>query len=323
MALRNRKSFENKMQTKDPKTLVGYGYTLDSFEGFMKKNNLNINTKNAEDIVQNYVNWFSKTHSPVTVSNYYSRIKKYLRHLKIQIEEIELPKIPEKELYPLKLADIHRIFEVLPYKDVTLFLTQLQGGLRIGETVQLRKKHFVLDYTRIIIKIPPQIAKFKRGRTVVVGKEAGDRIQRLLKKIGDDDLVFGTGHNPISSRVNKEDILRRALIKVGLDMKYDDTGRYQINTHSFRAYFITRVSRHDPNIAKKLAGEKGYLLQYDRLTDEEYIENYCKFEEDLTVFDLTRRDHKQNSKQIELEERLAKQEKQIKELMDYAFKKIE
>jgi len=121
-------------------------------------------------------------------------------------------------------------------------------------------------------------------------------------------LVFGTGENPISSRVNKEAILRNALKKTGLDMKYDDTGRYQINTHSFRAYFITRVSRHDPNIAKKLSGEKGYLLQYDRLTDEEYIENYIKFEDDLIVFDFTQRNQKQNQKQKELEEQRQKME---------------
>ena len=101
-------------------------------------------------------------------------------------------------------------------------------------------------------------------------------------------------------------------------MKYDDTGRFQINTHSFRAYFITRVSRHDPNIAKKLAGEKGYLLQYDRLTDEEYVENYLKFEDDLTVFDLTQRYQKQNLKQKELYEKnqqqIIEQNKKIEDL---------
>ena len=296
------------MQTKDPKTLVTYRITLDSFESFLRDNKKTITPETGEDVVQDYVNWFSKNHAPRTVSNYYSRIKKYHRHLGIHIDEIELPAIPEKELYPLKLADIHSIFQELSYKDITLFLTQIQAGLRIGESVQLRKKHFLHDYDRLVLKIPPEIAKFKRGRTVVIGKESGDRIKKILHRIDDNDLVFGTGENPISSRVNKEAILRNALIKTGLDMKYDDTGRFQINTHSFRAYFITRVSRHDPNIAKKLAGEKGYLLQYDRLTDEEYVENYLKFEEDLIVFDLTKRDQKRNLKQKELEDQMKKME---------------
>jgi len=179
------------MQTKDPKTLVTYRITLDSFEGYLRDNKKTITPETAEDIVQDYVNWFAPTHAPRTVWNYYSRVKKYLRHLGFHIDEIELPKIPEKELYPLKLSDIHHIFQELSYKDVTLFLTQIQAGLRIGESVQLRKKHFLHDYDRLVLKIPPNIAKFKRGRTVVIGKEAGDRIKQILKKIDDDELVFG------------------------------------------------------------------------------------------------------------------------------------
>jgi len=68
------------MQTKDPKTLVTYRITLDSFEGFLKDNNYTIAQETAEDIVQGYVNWFNQNHAPRTVWNYYSRIKKYLRH---------------------------------------------------------------------------------------------------------------------------------------------------------------------------------------------------------------------------------------------------
>jgi len=60
--VRNRKTFETKMQTKDPKTLVTYKITLDSFERFLKKNNHTLTLENAEDIVQGYVNWFNQNH---------------------------------------------------------------------------------------------------------------------------------------------------------------------------------------------------------------------------------------------------------------------
>ena len=85
------------------------------------------------------------------------------------------------------------------------------------------------------------------------------------------------------SKVVSQGTLRLALDKTGLDMKYETTGRYMINTHSFRAFGITKISRHDPNFAKKLAGQKGYLLQYDRMTDEEKLELYQKFEIDLII----------------------------------------
>ena len=65
--MRNRSTFETKMQTKDPKTLVTYRITLDSFEGFLKDNNYTIAQETAEDIVQGYVNWFNQNHAPRTV----------------------------------------------------------------------------------------------------------------------------------------------------------------------------------------------------------------------------------------------------------------
>jgi len=60
----------------------------------------------------------------------------------------------------------------------------------------------------------------------------------------------------------------------------------------FRAYFITKISRRDPNLAKKWAGQKGYLLQYDRLTLDEQLEKYLEFEPDLLINDTVRKDRK-------------------------------
>jgi len=78
-------------------------------------------------------------------------------------------------------------------------------------------------------------------------------------------------------------VLRLAVSKTGLTQTYESTGRYMINTHSFRAYGITKLSRHDPNFAKKIAGQKGYLLEYDRISDEEKLDVYEKYEHELTI----------------------------------------
>jgi hypothetical protein len=51
----------------------------------------------------------------------------------------------------------------------------------------------------------------------------------------------------------------------GLDMK-NSKGNNEINTHSFRAFGITKLSRHDANYARRLAGQKGYLDTYDRFS---------------------------------------------------------
>jgi hypothetical protein len=143
-----------------------------------------------------------------------------------------------------------------------------------------------------MVKIPHTIAKFKRARTTFFSSEASKRLHVILKDLSPDDLVFGTNEDPHYAETTKEANLNHALKKIGLDMRYDDTNWHKINTHSFRAYFITKVSRHDHNMTKKLSGEKGYLLQYDRMTNEEYIEFYEKIESDLFIFDLTKKNQK-------------------------------
>jgi hypothetical protein len=172
--------------------------------------------------------------------------------------------------------------------------------MRIGELTQLRKKHLIADKENIIVKIPASIAKLKKGRTTFFSIGASRLLRPLLRKVEDDDLVFG-----IKSDTNVAQILRRVLIKTGLDMKYETNGTFMINTHSFRAYGITKLSRHDPNFAKKIAGQKGYLDQYDRLNDKEKLALYQKYEIDLIIDDtakLKAENEKLETEKSELEE---------------------
>jgi len=182
--------------------------------------------------------------------------------------------------------------------------------MRIGEMVQLRKKHMIiLDNGRIMVKIPASIAKFKRARTTFIAIEGSEILIPHLKKLNDDDLIFGTNENPRYSKLNCITILRRTLDTIGLDMRYD-SDRYKINTHSFRAYGITKVSRHDPNFAKIIAGQKGYLIrEYDRLTDEEKLNKYLEVENDLLIY-----------KRMQTSDKVKKLEKRIAKLENIAFK---
>lgn len=105
-----------------------------------------------------------------------------------------------------------------------------------------------------------------------------------IKKLSDEDFLFGkNSKTSLKSRSGNEMInLANYLRKTGQDEKYDN-GHNKITTHSFQAYFITKVSRHDPNFAKKLDGQKGYLLQYDRMPDDEKLEKYLEIESDLFI----------------------------------------
>ena len=70
-------------------------------------------------------------------------------------------------------------------------------------------------------------------------------------------------------------------------------------------YNITKLSRHDPNFTKKIAGQKGYLDQYDRLNDEEKLALYQNYEIDLIIDDtakLKAENEKLETEKSELEE---------------------
>lgn len=315
---RTKDTFFEHISTKDYETIDAYQKRIANFEKYCIKKSEEPEIferlkTDWEDILQLYINWLSKDHAPNTVWNYFASIRKYLHYMGVRItkddvdESLELPKKIEKEMYPLQLDDIKRILKEMGYADQALFLTQLSSGIRIGELIQLQKKHFVTGKDRILVKIPSRIAKFRRARTTILSKEAGIKITPILKKKNDDDLVFGTCENVHSAQTNKGQILRNKIQLLGLDMRYEETGHYKINTHSFRAYFITKISRHDPNIAKKLAGEKGYLLTYDGLSDDELLEEYLKAEIDLLVYDNSK-------KELKISERERKQDEKIHEM---------
>jgi len=294
--IRTRATFIEHISTKDPKTVLAYNNRIDNFERYCAEKHgraeiIDILKKDWPDILQLYINWLTRDHAPSTVWNYFTSIRKYLHYRGVRItkddvdDELELPKKVEKDMHPLQLEEIRQILKEMRHRDKVLFMFQVSSGVRIGELVQLQKKHFILDRERIMVKISSRIAKFRRARTTFVTKETGMMLTSILKQKNDDDLVFGTVNDVHAAESTKGDLLRRHLKMHGLDEKYEETGFHKINTHSFRAYFVTKASRSDANIAKKLAGEKGYLLQYDRLTDDELLEEYLKFEDSLLIYD--------------------------------------
>ena len=346
---RSRESFMVKIASKDEGTQAGYKTALNNFQNFcMEKYGKpdyvselkEYDNEKLYDFLQEWINW-NKKRSPRTVINFFSRVKKYLYHRGIKLdpqdikEELVFPHLIEEELYSITVDDMNSIFKEMQYKQKTQFLCQSSSLMRIGEMIQLRKRHLILSKQNIIVKIPATIAKFKKGRTTFFSKEASKMLRPLLRDMNDNDLVFGSSENKKYSEINSEQILRRIIKKIGLDMRYESTDRFFINTHSFRAFGITKLSRHDPNLAKRLAGQKGYLLQYDRMTDEEKLELYQKYENDLIIDDTEK--HKaeiiklekektelqsKSDRIDELESKLGEQQKQVDDLLNLSKLKL-
>lgn len=311
--IRTKETFKERISSQTLGSQEGFFIAIDNFEKYSMEKHGKVNIipdlkrmddESLYDILQDWVNW-NRSRSPSTVKIYFSRLKKYLHYMGLKLHdqdiknELDFRAIVDDELYGLTLDDIQKIFKQMRYKTKVQFICQLSGLMRIGETVQLRKKHLVLGHENIIVKIPSHIAKFKKARTTFFSKEASRMLRPMIRNMDDNDLLFATNDNSRYAELNSEQILRRTLKKIGLDMKYESTGRNMINTHSFRAYGITKLSRHDPNFAKKIAGQKGYLLQYDRITDEEKLALYQKYEIDLIIDDTAKL--KEENKRLDVE----------------------
>lgn len=299
---RSRESFENKITHKAKGTQESYKTLLNKWEEFCleKFNNKDIisELKLVEDdtlwdTLQNWINWNdSKGQMPQVNKFRFSLLKKYLHHRGIKIlkedieENLDFPTVIEEEPYPLSLEEAQLIIENASYKKKVMYLCMLSSGMRIGETCQLKPKHLDLEKKRIMVKIPSSIAKYNRSRKTFFSSEASKILRPMLKKLGDDELIFGTHDNPKYAETNEMQQLKRLLEKIGL-YERQGNGHGKITSHSFRAYFITKVSRFDRDLAHFLAGQKNkmYLPRYDRLTDDEKLKLYLKIEPDLLVND--------------------------------------
>jgi len=309
---RTKETYRSKIEGQSPGSQSGVFLSIDNFESFcmQEKGKSNIIPDMLEateievfDVLQQWISYMNQNLAPSTVKMYFSRVNVYLRYMGIKLDaqdvkhELSFRRIPQEEKYGLQLDDINKILDNVFFPMKVQLLCQLSSLMRIGELVQLRKKHLILDKQNIIIKIPSEIAKLKKARTTFFSKEASVMLRPRLRDLSDNDLVFGSSENGILAEQNSGQILRRLLKKIGLDMK-NSKGNNEINTHSFRAYGITKLTRHDEAFAKKLAGQKGYLDQYDRMNDDEKLARYQEFEYELTI-DQTK---KQKVKIEQLEE---------------------
>jgi len=85
---------------------------------------------------------------------------------------------------------------------------------------------------------------------------------------------------------------------------------HKITSHNFRAFFFTQaVRKHGENYAHRLTGHGGYLMQYDRMTDEEKLKMYIDLEPELVVFDTSKQ-------KLEIEKLKMQQDESVKEMKE-------
>jgi hypothetical protein len=290
---RTAKSYEERLQAKPENTRISNHTSLNNFEKYCQTEF----GRSKEDVIdeflkvdkyvvftaiQKWIDWNIKNNiNPSSIITWFSSINTYFYYKGLELsqreikENLDFPKKLQEDFYGVQNEDIQKILKVSNYHYRCVLLAQISTLMREGELMQIRKKHLVFGKTRIMIKIPAQFTKLRKARTTFLSLEATKPIMSKINKIDSDELVWGVSEAKRDTK-NYENALRRYCDKVGLSERYESNRRHKITTHSFRAFGITKISRHDPNFAKKLAGQKGYLLQYDRMSDEDKLEKYLE-----------------------------------------------
>ncbi len=281
------------------------------------------------DLFQKYLHWKHEDSKASTSVAYYQTAVEYFSYHQLKINhynlrrDIILPQDPKNMKYAVTLSEIRKIIDYSKPKRKALYTVLLSSGMRIGETLGLKKRDFDFSQERICITIPAKLTKKNIQRQTYISKEAEHYLIPIIKKMNQDEQIFSSNKD-IRKSVDNEILnfwhLRK---KAELDVKYDNSNNHKISLHSFRAFFETQASNtHGLEYAHALIGHSGYLEQYYRLSEEDRLEKYIELEPKITIgedFKNKIKIEKQNKKISEFEKEKMKYnnlEKDFEEFKD-------
>ena len=167
---------------------------------------------------------------------------------------------------------------------------------RIGAMVQLRKRDFdTTGYYEskgeipITVTFPAHIMKKKNGISFTnkkyVIKEDEEGVIKLLGKINDDDLVFGTTENVDVARSNEEKTWSRLVQSLGFTARYKHNNHLKKNIHSIKSLTFTAARKAvDSDYANAYGDHAAYCKTYLRLSDEEKIDYFRRLEPYISMY---------------------------------------
>jgi len=299
-------------------------FLLGKFSGKTMKNVLEDSMKQKQDepqkhsknlfaILQNYINYLElQGTSPSTIREYFNLVKKYLNWFGFEVyaeavkSRLNFPQKIEEEDYPLTIEDIKTVMNGASASRRVLYLFLSSSGMRIQETLKLRKSDLDFTHARVMVVIKGSYTKTKKPRKTFITKEAFWNLKPILKNKKDDDLIFTDNQDSEKAKHIEQDYFHHLRTKIGLDDRYDN-GRHKITLHSFRSWFITKCNRLDADFGNALSGHGRYMSRYVRLTDSEKCNLFIKAESTISIYERVDEDQ---------EKRIETQSKKILELED-------
>ena len=249
------------------------------------------------DLVQEWIHHLHSNNVVSVIRVKISGLNKYLKYKKIAVDTKELvyPQALYEEPHALSIDEILAIFKVSKYHKIAYYLALISTGARPIEITGLRKRDITwnAEYNCYTALIPAQLTKKKIARTIKFSRECTPYISKLLGNVQDkDSQIFSKNANLKYARSNEDKVFKKYCETVGLDDKFETTGRMKINLYCFRAYFFTHALdalSDSKDMAHALIGHGAYLQQYQRRTLNEKIELWDEVESSIAIFDLTKK----------------------------------
>lgn len=234
---------------------------------------------------------------PATIRNYVGHLKDYLEEVGgFEISDrrwkrrIKLPKMISEDPEPFRPEEVRILLDNASPKKKFLYMVLKDSGMRIGETLRIRKKDVDITKNPIEIKIPVWATKTNRGRTAYISRETSPMMRRRLSDIGDDDYIFPSNEDPAQASITEAkafEYYRNKLTKrfPRFGERYESNNRYKITVHSLRAFTATQCAEViDEDFGHTIIGHSKYLSQYIR-NKERIPTLYLKCEHNLMVYE--------------------------------------
>jgi len=248
--------------------------------------------KNFYDLLQGFINYLGQNDlDPTTVRANFNGVKSFLNWYGF---EIFVETVRAKLIFPVKIKierhaitidEIRTLLNQASPARRAWYIFLLATGMRLQETLKIRKRDLNFDYDRVCVEIPGKYTKTKKPRKTFLTKECYELIKPILSKKKDDDHIFTDHDDSLKAKHIEEDYFYRLRKRVGLDEKYPDSTRHKISIHIFRSWFVTKCNRVDSDFGNALAGHDKYMKNYNRFTVPELITLFKKAEAELQIFD--------------------------------------
>ncbi|MER3570261.1 MAG: hypothetical protein C4348_01475 [Patescibacteria group bacterium] len=267
---------------KNKGTIKNYISKIRIFLNWLKKNKFK---KINEETIFLFRSWLNKNNISLKTQSYYlialRNFFKFLKKKKIEIlspENIELPKIPEREITILNDEELERLLrapqgeDLKSLRDKAILETLFSTGMRISELCNLNRD-IDLDKREIVIK-----GKGNRIRVVFLSKIAIYWLKKYLEKRTDKNpaLFINLKRDESFSRLTPrgiQKIIKYYAKKAGITKK--------ISPHTLRHQFATDLllAGADLRAIQMLLGHKNLQTTqiYTHLTNKELKEIHKAF----------------------------------------------